>query len=286
MYHRRTISMSYIDLHVHSTASDGTYTPAQLVEYACQKGLCAFALTDHDTVAGIAEAVNAAKNMPVKVIPGVELACPYNGSEIHILGYNFDYRNKELLSALDRIKDARADRNDKMCGLLRKHGMNITYEELKERFHSENISRGNFATLLTEKGYVKDRAEAFEKYLGEKCCCYIPRYRMSTDRAAALIKRAGGVLSLAHPVMYHMSDEQYDILLDELKALGITRVEAIYSRNSFDDDIKFRELAKRHGFLITGGSDFHGSVKPDIDLGTGCGNLMIPEELLKNIQRP
>lgn len=284
MYHRRTINMGYIDLHVHSTASDGTYTPSQLVEYACKKGLCAFALTDHDTVDGIDEALNAAQNMPVKVIPGVELACPYNGFEIHILGYNFDYKSEGITAMLKRIREARADRNIKMCDLLSKHGMEITFDELKERFHSENISRGNFAAMLVEKGYVKDRSEAFSKYLGDKCSCYIPRFRLPVDQAASLIKKAGGILSLAHPVMYRMSDEQYDGLLDDLKALGITRIEAIYSRNTFEDDIKFKDLAKRHGFLITGGSDFHGSVKPDIDLGTGCGNLMISEDILKNIR--
>ena len=276
--------MGYIDLHVHSTASDGTFTPAELVKYACLKGLSAFALTDHDSVDGIAQAMAAAASYPVKVIPGVEFACPYKDSEIHILGYNFNYRNEELLDTLSRIKKARADRNIKMCGLLQKHKMDITFDELKEKFHSENISRGNFAALMIEKGYVKDKSEAFEKYIGPKCPCYIPRFRLPFTEAAKVIKLAGGVCSLAHPVMYKLTDAELDILMKELKEAGITRIEAIYSRNTFDDEIKYRELAKKHGFLITGGSDFHGKVKPDIDLGTGCGNLMISDELLKNIE--
>lgn len=276
--------MGYIDLHSHSTASDGTYTPAELVKYACSKGLTAFALTDHDTVSGLPEAMAAAASLPVTVIAGVEFACPYKDSEIHILGYNFNYRNTELLDTLERIRQARADRNIKMCGLLQKHGMDITFDELKERFHSENISRGNFATLMTEKGYVKDRPEAFEKYIGSKCPCYIPRFRLPFQKVAQVIKLAGGVSCLAHPVMYNLTDSELEQLMGELKEAGITRIEAIYSKNSFDDEIKYKELAKKHGFLITGGSDFHGSVKPDVDLGTGCGNLMISEELLKNIK--
>ena len=288
MYPKKTTDgripkMGYIDLHVHSTASDGTMTPSELVDYACEKGLSAFALTDHDSVEGIAEAMARAKDKPVDVIAGVEFACPYKGSEIHILGYNFNYRSEPLLNALANIRKARADRNDKMCALLRKHGMEVTFDELKKRFHSENISRGNFATILTEKGYVKDRAEAFEKYLGTTCPCYIPRFRLPADKVNTLVKLAGGVCSLAHPVMYKFSDEEYDELMAMLKDIGISRIEAIYSRNTFDDDIKFKDLAKKYGFLITGGSDFHGSVKPDIDLGTGCGNLMISEDLLKNI---
>ena len=275
--------MRYIDLHVHSTASDGTFTPRQLVEHACQIGLSAFALTDHDTVKGIGEALRAAKDMPVKVIPGIELACPYKDIEIHILGYNFDYKNNELLSALNRIKESRTDRNNKMCELLNKHGIDISLDKLKETFHSENITRGNFAKYMVDNGYVKDKAEAFEKYIGPHSCCYIPRYRMSAQAVSDLIKNAGGVCSLAHPVLYNLSDKELDELLEELKEVGITRIEAMYSRNTFDDDIKYKELAKRHDFKITGGSDFHGSVKPDIDMGTGCGNLMIPEEILKNI---
>ena len=278
------MKMAYIDLHVHSTASDGTYTPARLVNYACQKGLYAFALTDHDTTDGIDEALAAAKKAPVKVIPGVELACPYKDGEIHILGYNIDHKNEALLSSLTRLKEAREDRNEKMCGLLQKKNIDISLDQLKEMFKSDNVTRGNFASFMLEKGYVKTKKEAFEKYIGKTASCYVPRFRLSVKMAADLIKGAGGVCSLAHPVMYKMTDAQYDALLDELKDIGITRMEAIYSRNTFDDDIKFRALAKKHGFLITGGSDFHGSVKPDIDLGTGCGNLMIPQEILKNIQ--
>lgn len=276
--------MGYIDLHVHSTASDGSYTPAKLVKYACEKGLSAFALTDHDTVDGLPEAFMAAETLPVTVISGIELACNYGNDEIHILGYNFNYRNPDLVSTLKRLRDARNDRNEKMCEMLAKHGVDISAEKLKERFDSNAISRANFATYMVEKGYVKSVPETFEKYIGRTAPCYVPRYKLTMQGISDLIKNAGGVCSLAHPVKYKMTDEMYDTLLEELKASGIRCIEAIYSRNTFDDEIRFKDMAKRHGFLITGGSDFHGSAKPDIDLGTGRGNLMISQDILKNIQ--
>lgn len=279
--------MNYIDLHVHSTASDGSYTPSELVRYAIKKGLIAFALTDHDTTAGIDEALNEAELIndfsPIKVIPGIELSAEYKGKDIHILGLNIDYRNKEFQERIEYFRNIRAERNVKMIELLNKQGFKITEEQLKERFKDAVITRAHFAIMLVECGYVKDKDIAFKKYLNPGCPCYVPRTRINVIDAISLIHLANGKAVLAHPLLYHFSETELDSLVALLKENGLQGIEAIYSSNKWNDESRMKQLAQKYDLFITGGSDFHGLAKPTLDLGIGYGDLKVPEKLLSNI---
>ena len=275
--------MEFVDLHVHSTASDGSLDPIEIVEEALELGLYAIAITDHDTVAGVPYAIEAAKGTPLNIIPGVEISTTYNGREIHVLGYNIDIENKLLNETLDGVAQLHLERNDKMCQLMREHGVDISLEKLYENSHSRLLTRGNMGHYLIEHGYAADMAEAFEKYIGINSDCYIPKFKLSLDDVYKVITYAGGICSLAHPVQYHLDDEGYKRLFLDLKSLGFGCVEAIHSDNEPGDQKRFTDLAESLGLSITGGSDFHGLSKPDICIGTGKGNLMIPKSILKNI---
>lgn len=282
--------MKYIDLHVHSTASDGSYTPSELVNYAITKNLSAFALTDHDTTAGIDEAMaeafrinsSDAKDV-IRVIPGIELSAEHHGKDIHILGLNIDYKNKEFNRQVEIYRKSREERNHKMTALLQKNGFNITPEMLKNHFGDAVITRAHYAILMVEGGYVKDKNEAFDKYLNPDCPCYIPRTKITVTDAVKLILAANGKPVLAHPLLYHLSSKELDSLVSLLTDSGLQGIEAIYSSNKGSDETNMRNLAQKYNLFITGGSDFHGIAKPTLDLGVGYGNMRIPEELLKNI---
>lgn len=282
--------MKYIDLHVHSTASDGSYTPSELVNYAIKKNLSTFALTDHDTTAGIDEAMAEAsrinslsQNKIIRVIPGIELSAEYNGKDIHILGLNIDYKNEEFNRQVEIYRKSREDRNNKMTALLQKNGFNITPEMLKHHFGDAVITRAHYAILMAEGGYVSDKNEAFNKYLNPGCPCYIPRTKITVTDAVRLIMLANGKPVLAHPLLYHLSNKELDSLVCLLKDNGLQGIEAIYSSNKGNDEDDMKNLAKKYNLFITGGSDFHGLAKPGLDLGVGYGDMKISEKLLENI---
>ena len=273
----------YIDLHVHSMASDGTLTPTEVTEYAKEKGLYAFALTDHDTVDGIEEAVKAAGDS-IMMIPGIEISADYNGTDIHILGLNIDYGNEEFLDRINECKRLRTERNKKMIQKMNDLGFPITEEIVSERYGSDSsITRAHFARYLLDEGFVRTKDEAFEKYLNKDGPCYVSRVQMKPEQAIEIILKAGGHPVLAHPLLYKLDKEGVIGLIGYLKSLGLEGIEAIYSRNTSEDDEFLAGIAKSFGLYVTGGSDFHGSNKPDIDLGVGTGNLAISKELLNNI---
>ena len=275
--------MNIMDLHVHSTRSDGSFTPCELVDYAIEKGLIAFALTDHDTVDGIEEAISYASSKPVRVIPGIELSSEYEGRDIHIVGLMIDYQSTELKKNLKHFVQSREERNIKMCKLLTLYGVPVTYSELKSKFKESVITRAHYARYMLDKGYVKSLTEAFERYIGDHSPCYVPREKITPQDAISLILNANGIPILAHPLLYHMSDERLQFLITQLKKTGLIGMEAIYSTYSPADERKMKELAERNGLCISGGSDFHGAAKPRIDLATGFGKLVIPEEILTNL---
>lgn len=277
--------MEYIDLHVHSTASDGSYTPSQLVDYAIKKNLKAFAITDHDTCSGIDEALSyaaALKNPPI-VIPGIELSAEYSGEDVHILGLNISYKNSGFLSELKEFKDSRDKRNDKMIERLNENGFAITKEMVDKRFGDCVITRAHYAILMIELGYVKDKDEAFKNYLNKGCSCYVPRHKITPSDAVRLIKKSGGHPVMAHPVLYSFDEDTLEGLIISLKNDGLEGIEAIYCLNSPADDEKYSALAQKYGLYITGGSDFHGTAKPGLELGTGYGSLRIPASILNHI---
>lgn len=273
----------YVDLHVHSNHSDGTYTVKELVEYAKEKGLYAIALTDHDTVSGVKEAVMEGKMCGVKIIPGIEVSTGYGTGELHILGLNIDYESEVFDEFIASCRESREERNRRMAAKLCELGMQVSYEDLKALYPSATVTRAHFARYLQEKGYVGSRNEAFDRYLGDGKPAYVTRERISPKDAIDMIKRAGGHPVLAHPLLYRMGKDRLESLFDYLKGLGLEGIEGLYALNTKSDDENLKKMAENHGLYITGGSDFHGSNKPDIDLGVGKGSLRVPKELLKNI---
>lgn len=275
--------MEYIDLHVHSNKSDGTLSPSEVVRLAKEKNLKAIALTDHDTVAGVKEAIEEGKKLGVIVIPGIEISADYNGGDLHILGLNVDYLDEGFEDIVDMCQKSRVDRNNKIIEKMQADGIDISREKLKERFGEVSITRAHFARFLVENGYVSHKDIAFAMYLNKGKKYYVPRQKVTCKMAIDIIKNAGGHAILAHPLLYKMGKDRLMSLFDYLKSLGLEGIEAIYSLNTPSDDVWLKKCAENYGFFITGGSDFHGENKPDIDLGVGKGNLRIPSELLKNI---
>ena len=277
--------MNIVDLHVHSNKSDGSFTPTELVNYALEKGLSAFALTDHDTTDGIEEALQAAKGKPIEVIPGIEFSTEYEGKDIHILGLYIDKDAPAFKAHIQSFVDSRILRNQKMCARLQEAGIDISYEKLLDEFPGAIITRSHYARFLLKYGYVKSLPEAFDRYVGDHCPYFVPREKVTPKQAVKLILEAGGVPILAHPVLYHMSDARLDKLVASLKDAGLVGLEAVYSTYNASEERQMRALAAKYDLLISGGSDFHGAAKPKLDLAIGYGKLVIPEEILTNIKK-
>lgn len=273
-----------IDLHVHSTASDGTCSPAELVILAKEAGLEAFALTDHDSIDGIEEALEAGKKLGMEVVPGVELSCNYNDEEIHVVGLYIDYKNQEFVEHLKNFQDLRDNRNIKMAERLCEEGFDITADALHEMFPDAVITRAHVAKYLVATGQVKELSIVFDKYIGNGCKCFVDRPKVHPADAVNMIHKIGGIAILAHPCLCKMDRKDLYAMIDELATAGLDGIEAIYSCNMGSDEKDFTEIAKKHGLLISGGSDFHGSNKPYIKLGVGKGNMLVPYEILGRIK--
>jgi len=303
--------MQAVDLHVHSNRSDGTFSPSQLVDYARAKGLKAFALTDHDTVDGLEEAVSYAKGLrsaqtsasegnpesenlipsPLipEVIPGIEFSTEYisrdgHSHDIHVLGLYIGYQDTFFQKKLTEFVDSRILRNQKMCRLLREAGMDISYEGLLAEFPDAVITRAHYAKYMQRHGFIQSIGEAFECYIGDGCPCYVPREKVTPAQAVKLVLAAGGVPILAHPVLYHLCDEELELLTKNLANAGLAALEAIYSTYTAAEERSMRRLASKYGLLVSGGSDFHGDNKPGLDLGCGYGKLFIPSSVLDDIR--
>lgn len=276
--------MQAIDLHVHSKHSDGTCTTKELVELAIYKNLKAIALTDHDTTAGLEEIMEYAKDKNIEIIPGIELSTEYSGRDIHILGLYINPYNTKFQKHLITFQESRINRNRKMCEKLSEQGIDITYEDLMNTFKGAVVTRAHYARYLLDKGYVKSMKEAFERYVGDHCKAFVPREKITPARAVNLILEAGGIPVLAHPILYRFSDAHLDKLVAELKEAGLMGLEAVYSTYAPSEERYIKRLATKYDLLITGGSDFHGSNKKDIDLGNGRGHLFVPEEILDNLK--
>ena len=273
-----------IDLHVHSTESDGTLTPEDLVAEAKKAGLAAFALTDHDTCQGVCKAMPLAASAGIELIPGIELSTNYHGKEVHIVGLYIDIENEQLLKKTAEYQKCRSERNALMVEALQKEGLSITMEELVAENPDCVITRANIARFLYEHGKIKSVREAFDRYIGDHCKCYVGRLKVASTDAVRLIKEAGGTAILAHPLLYGLSNTNLQKMIDELKPAGLDGLEAIYSTYTTGEEQQMKRLARENGLLISGGSDFHGSNKPDIALGRGRGHLYIPYSVLETIK--
>ncbi|MBD5519299.1 MAG: PHP domain-containing protein [Lachnospiraceae bacterium] len=283
--------MNSIDLHTHTCKSDGSYTPTELVDYAIEKGLSAVAITDHDSIEGLDEALSHAKALrekglpSIEVIPGIEFSTKYEQQDVHIVGLYIAYDSPVFLEPLNAFVNSRTNRNIKMCENLQSADIDITYEKLQARFPDAVITRAHYASYLLEQGYVKSRQDAFAKYLGDHTKYFVPREKVTPAQAVSLILQAGGVPILAHPPLYHMGQEQLDALTASLKEDGLMGIEAFYSTYSNQDVRDMLHLAKKYDLLLSGGSDFHGANKPGLDLGCGYGKLYVPEDLLTDIKK-
>ena len=276
--------MKYIDLHVHSTCSDGTFTPSQLVEYAVKKGLSAFALTDHDTVEGLPEAFASAKDQGIELISGIEFSTVYQGRDLHILGLDLDYENPSFQEKLRTLQEEREERNQKMIDKMAADGIDISREQMAEMFGEQLWTRAHFARYLAAKGYVKHMWDAFDSHIGDHCKYYVPRQKVSPFQMVSFIREMDGIPVLAHPFQYHLTEEELTALVKALKRSGLLGIEAIYSTHTGTQESEIRKLARSFGLCISGGSDFHGANKPAIDLVKGKGNLKIPYEILVQLR--
>lgn len=259
-------------------------TPAALTAYAAKKGLRAFALTDHDTVDGLSEALEAAKDYPdLEVIPGIELSTEYKGRDIHIVGLYIRYEDPVFRKHLADFRASRILRNEKMCKNLADAGIDISFDKLQAEFAGSVITRTHYARYLLSHGYVGSLKEAFDRYVGDHTKYFVPREKVTPSQAVTLILNAGGIPVLAHPVLYHMSDAALDELVAQLKEAGLVGMECIYSSYSASEERDMKRLANKYDLAYSGGSDFHGSAKPGLDLATGYGSLFVPETILDNL---
>lgn len=272
-----------IDLHMHSRASDGGMSPRELVRYAKYKGLSAIAITDHDTVDGIEDALDEAEQIDFEVVPGIEISADFD-PEMHILGYFFGQSYLNIKSILDELKKNREERNPKIINKLNEMGFKISMEEVMREAGESIIGRPHIAKVMMKKGYVDSVREAFDKYLASGKPAYFKKDKLTPEEGIREIAKAGGIPALAHPIFLDMNLNRLDELLSKLVPEGLKGIEAYYVDNSHEDTGNLLRLAIKHNLLATGGSDFHGSFKPDIEIGTGYGNLYVPYELLEKMK--
>ena len=277
--------MKICDLHTHSTASDGSDTPSRLMELAKEVGLSAIALSDHDTVAGLEEAAEAAGRLGIEFIPAVELSCQFHKGNMHMLGYYIDAAHPGFRAVLEKVQAARAERNPKILKKLADLGILITMEELEALAQGGQIGRPHIARALVEKGVVKDVSQAFEKFLKRGGRAYAPKSILSPEAAISSIKEAGGIPVLAHPFSLKAEGpEELQAIVTDLKAKGLMGMECYYSEHSKEFTSQCIELARALGLAVTGGSDYHGKAKPYIKLGRGKGDLVIPYECVEELK--
>ena len=274
---------SRADLHVHTTASDGALTPTQLVEEAAKAGLAAVAICDHDTIDGIGEAISAGAQIGMEIVPGLELSVKYDKYSVHLLGYLFRHSDEALLLTLGRIQNGRMERNRIILANLEKFGMAIPLEELEKISVHGQSGRPHIAQLMVQKGFVRNMDEAFERYLGKGGLAYAERAVLQADEAIKLICNAGGLAVLAHPQQLEKSGNDVGHVIGKLRAMGLGGIEVYYPTHSRQFKKKLLATAKNLDLLTTGGSDYHGSIRPGTTLAGGR-NCSVPMNLLTEMK--
>lgn len=269
---------NYVDLHTHSTASDGVYSPAELLQRARDAGLRVLALTDHDTTNGLAEGAEAARTLGIDFIPGLELNTDNGGGEVHILGYFPDLARPDFQEALQMLRDARERRGQRIVERLNEHGIPISWERVREIARG-TVGRPHVAMALMEAGYVQSVGEAFEKYIGKGRAGYVPRYRLSPFDATRLIDSANGLPVIAHPLTLPGLTTLRE-WLPELCTAGMVGLETYYGPYTAENEAELRTLANEYHLIPTGGSDFHG---PNIH-PTPLGGRFVPYETVEQLK--
>jgi len=265
-----------VDLHLHTVASDGSYTPQELVDKAVEKGFKTIALTDHDTIAGIEAALARAKELDLEVIPGIELTTYIGSKEVHIIGYYIDYLDQELRDKLTELEEARRNRGKRIVEKLNKLGVTLEWEQVKEVVGDSVVGRPHIARALVDEGYIADISEAFEKYIGDDGPAYVAKTQLTPREAIEIIDQAGGVSILAHPGLL----EDNELVMQVIEA-GIEGLEVYYSKHNSNTTNKYAKLAKRYEILITGGSDCHGPDNKDEVL---LGQVKAPQWVVADLK--
>jgi len=269
--------MSKVDLHIHSTASDGRFSPADIVHQAIEQGLSVIAITDHDSVDGIALALIAAKSFPeLKVIPGIELSTDVPQGEIHVLGYFIDYTNLEFQTTLDGLRNSRFHRAQGMVAKLKNLGIHINWKRVQEIAGVGSIGRPHIAQAMLEKGYISSIKEAFTKYISRDGPAYVEREKMTPVEAVEIILKFNGLPVLAHP----FTTSNPEIMIVELKAAGLIGIEVYYNSYTADEINELISFADRYGLIATGGSDYHGLEAAN---ETMLGGVEVPMESVEQL---
>ncbi|NIM04693.1 MAG: PHP domain-containing protein [Armatimonadetes bacterium] len=262
-----------IDLHLHTTCSDGTLSPAETVKEALRRGLSIIAITDHDTAVGIAPALEAASGTGLRVVPGIELNTDYKGQEVHILGYGIDPEAEALRDAHQRMVDARHQRNLAILGRLEALGMGLDVKRVEEIAQGEIVARPHIAKAMVEAGHVGSLQEAFDRFLKKGAPAFVERESLTPQEACQAILRSGGL-----PVLAHAGKADYEVLIKELLPFGLRGIEAYHTDHSAAQQVKLRNMAERFNLLTTGGSDSHG---PKWGRPAEMGSVPIPPEALE-----
>ena len=278
-----------IDLHIHSTASDGSLTPAEIIDHAQKLNLAAIAITDHDSIDGSKEALQIAIPPSLHFLTGVEISAahppffPGSGS-FHILGYDINLYNRDLNRVLRKLQEARKNRNPKILNKLKKLGFQLSLEEVDQEGGEGQLGRPHIAYAMLKKGFVASIDEAFDKYLGTQKAAYVDKDRIECEQAIKIIRAAGGIPVLAHPALLNIGDnQQLDTLLQNLMKIGLAGIEVYYPEHSPQQIQQYTELAEKYNLLMTGGTDFHGAIMPEIKMGSGEGDLFVPYNLYKEL---
>lgn len=277
--------MDLIDMHTHTTYSDGTLNPKQLIDLAKTNKLRAIAITDHDTINALDECFMYGYKEGIEVIAGIELNSYYNNIEIHLLGYFFDYNGQFFKNNIKKFEDIRYNRNVELINKINSIGIDI--DDIENIFKStplNKITRMHFARLIFEKGFTNSIKESFDKYLNPGKIAYVGRDALDFVECIDFLKKSGGVCSIAHPYSYGLITEEVIIMIRKLAENGLDAIEAIYSSHTIEQEKTLINLSKEIGLKITGGSDFHGDNKPGINIGFGYGNLKIPYKIMENLR--
>ncbi|WP_300718232.1 PHP domain-containing protein [uncultured Desulfovibrio sp.] len=276
--------MQFIDLHTHSQASDGTDSPAQLVRNAHEKGLAAVAMTDHDTVSGLDEGEATARELGLEFVRGCELSTSTELGEMHVLGLWLPRQLDPLLEKLVYLRGKRSERNVRIVEKLQGLGVEITLDEVLRLARGESVGRPHIAAVLVRKGYVHDVSEAFREYLGYYGRAYLPKEVLRPEEAVSVLSSLGATVCLAHPLLQKLPEGWLEAFIERLLPCGLTAIEAYHSEHTQADSRRCLELARHYGLTISGGSDYHGTNKPRIRLGTGYGSLRVPYSVLEGLR--
>lgn len=259
--------MTYIcDLHMHSTASDGQYTPSELMKLAKERGLEVVALTDHDTTDGVAEAMEAGKALGLRVIPGIEMSAR-EYKTFHILGYGMDMGDARFQEKIAGLQDGRGERGERITNYLHEKGIPVDYDEVKAAALGNSIGRPHFAQVILKHGWCGSWKELFDNYLDTDEFHAKVENKPSVRECIDNIKSAGGIVSLAHPWQIGIDNDALDALVKQLKDMGLDAIECYYPKHTPEQVAFYLSLTEKYGLHVTGGSDFHGEkVKPDVKL--------------------